>query len=273
MRDVQSEYDNRGIGLEEVGISEFHLPALVTVSKSKKLSTVAKMSIAVSVPSNIRGTHMSRLVESAMDFLDEITPNSVEKCHQELSSRLDCVNTTLRIEYDLFRDKTSPMSNKVAPMRYAARIDSFGAGDERVTIVSCSTKVTSLCPCSKEISDYGAHNQRGSIEIAIQYDKHAFLDLEDDLGIIECIDIAENSGSAQIYALVKRGDERLMTMQAYENPVFVEDMVRNSTLKLLRANKNAFRVTVSNDESIHDHNAYAIYTEPAWNHKYEAIRR
>ena len=271
MRDIQSEVDLRGIALEEVGISNLTLPISVFANRRTSISTVAKVSVGVSVAEDIRGTHMSRLVESAVSQLSVLSPTSIEQCHLEMASKLDAKDTTVRIEFDYFIDKDSPISKMNSPMRYKVNINSFMRGNKFITTVGASVRVTSLCPCSKEISDYGAHNQRGTIEIAIQYCGAPNSELNKDFGITDLVKIAENCGSAPLYTLVKRSDERFITMLAYDNPVFVEDIVRNATLKLRQGGVGAFMVSVTNDESIHDHNAFSYFVSPDWNWKYGRI--
>lgn len=214
---------------------------------------------------------MSRLVESAVTHLSDLSPSSLEQCHLELAEKLEAACTTVRVEFDYFIDKDSPISKKSSPMRYKVGISSFQRDSNFVTTVNVAVRITSLCPCSKEISDYGAHNQRGTVEIAIQHDGAPTLKLDDHFGIAEVVNVAEDCGSAPLYTLVKRSDERYITMLAFDNPVFVEDMVRNATLKLRQNGVTSFMVSVTNDESIHDHNAFSYYASPDWNWKYDRI--
>lgn len=268
MRDIQAENDLRGIALEEVGINNLTLPISVSAESGTLISTVAKVSIGVSVAENLRGTHMSRLVESAIIHLSDLSPCSIEECHKEIASKLDAVDTTVRIEFDYFINKESPISKKRSPMRYKVNLNSFKRDCTFITTVGVTVRITSLCPCSKEISDYGAHNQRGTVEIAIQYQGPPGAKLDQDFGIMESINIAEDCGSAPLYTLVKRSDERFITMLAFDNPAFVEDIVRNTTLRLRQNNSSAFMVSAVNDESIHDHNAFASFASSDWNWKY-----
>ena len=213
--------------------------------------------MSVHLPHHFKGTHMSRFIEVLSLHEGEVTSRTLPAILRDLRGRLNAEEAHMEVAFTYFVTKQAPVS--LAPAKVACDCvfsgTSNGAGDE--LILSVTAPVTTLCPCSKEISDYGAHNQRGYVTIEVKpkpKGNGCELILIEDL-----IEIAEKSGSAPVYALLKRPDERHVTMQAYENPVFVEDVVRNAAA-LLRADGRvaSFTVKAVNHESIHDHNAFAV---------------
>jgi len=257
MKDVQNSNDIRGIDLDQVGVNNLKYPIIVLDKKNKKQHTVANVSMSVNLPHHFKGTHMSRFIEILNHCRGEITMNTLPAILHELKSRLDAESAHIELTFPYFIEKTAPVSKAKALMDYDCTFiaETVKNNDDFILIVAIP--VTSLCPCSKEISDYGAHNQRGYVEIQLkntlnEKNKPNFVWIE------EVIDIVESSASAPVYALLKRSDERYVTMQAHDNPVFVEDIVRNIALKLKKHPKIAwFKIHAENHESIHNHNAFA----------------
>lgn len=254
--DIQATPDSRGIAIDQVGVSHLRYPIHVTDAAGNPFPTVAKISMSVHLPHHFKGTHMSRFIEVLSRHEGEVTSRTLPAILHDLRARLDAEEAHIEVEFTYFVTKNAPVTGMPAKVGCDCVFSatSGAAGDEltlRVTV-----PVTTLCPCSKEISDYGAHNQRGyvTIEVKPKQRKQGWeLILIEDL-----ITIAEKSGSAPLYALLKRPDERHVTMQAYENPVFVEDVVRNAAAQLLADKRVAtFTVKAVNHESIHDHNAFA----------------
>ena len=255
--DIQATPDTRGIAIDQVGVSDLRYPIKVTDGEGNPFPTVARISMSVHLPHHFKGTHMSRFLEVLSLHEGEVTSRTLPAILRDLRGRLNAEEAHMEVAFTYFVTKQAPVS--LAPAKVACDCvfsgTSNGAGDE--LILSVTAPVTTLCPCSKEISDYGAHNQRGYVTIEVKpkpKGNGCELILIEDL-----IEIAEKSGSAPVYALLKRPDERHVTMQAYENPVFVEDVVRNAAA-LLRADGRvaSFTVKAVNHESIHDHNAFAV---------------
>jgi GTP cyclohydrolase I len=256
LHDTQSQRDARGIPIDRVGVKSLRFPMRIRDRDSAKQHTVALVSLAVDLPHHFKGTHMSRFLEVLSKHEGEVTMRTLPVILHDLKKRLDAEETHIEVAFTYFVTKKAPVSG--APAKVGCDVVFQGTSNGTVDdFVLCVTvPVTTLCPCSKEISEYGAHNQRGYVTLEVRpkaKDGGWELILIEDL-----IAVAEKSGSAPLYALLKRTDERFVTMQAYDNPVFVEDVVRNAAA-LLRADKRvaSFKVKAVNHESIHDHNAFA----------------
>ena len=251
LEDVQSQRDGRGIEIDEVGICDLRMPVQVLARSGSSHSTVAEVEMTVDLAPDVKGTHMSRFVEVFHTSTSTLSPQTVGKLAEQIRARLDSARAVIRIDFPYFITREAPVTGLAAPVEYRGHLEAAVGATTEVR-VGVRTPVTSLCPCSKEISDYGAHNQRGYVEIDVTCVPGSFVYLED------LIDVAEQSASAPIYSLLKRPDERHVTMQAYENPAFVEDIARDAAL-LLKADDRiaAFTVRVTNLESIHSHSAVA----------------
>jgi GTP cyclohydrolase I len=258
MDDVQSRRDDRQIPIDRVGVSDLRYPVVVLDREQGRQETVARLSMSVSLPHHFKGTHMSRFIEVLNRHRGEITMRTLPSILSELRERLDAESAHIEVKFPYFVERMAPVSESRALMDYECSFtgESNGKGDDFV--LGVRVPVTSLCPCSKEISDYGAHNQRGYITIEVRSTPPGEGG-ENIVWIEELIEVAERSASAPVYALIKRADERHVTMQAYDNPVFVEDMVRGVAAQLQRDERvRWFRVHAENDESIHNHNAFAV---------------
>ncbi|MGH9089776.1 MAG: GTP cyclohydrolase FolE2 [Acidimicrobiales bacterium] len=258
--DVQSEPDIRGIGIDEVGISGLRYPVSVFHAEQGKQDTVANISLSVSLPPEQKGSHLSRFVEVLDAHAGELTPHSIPAVLQHLRDRLDARSARLVMRFPYFLRRSAPVSGASALVDYTCGINASINDDGVEFAISASVPVTSVCPCSKAISNYGAHNQRGIVTI------HAVPSWSDDADSVwleDLIETAEASGSSPVYPLLKRGDERHVTMAAYDHPVFVEDMVR-SVAEGLRHDPRLVRFSVEavNDESIHNHAAFARLAWP-----------
>lgn len=260
LEDVQNHADTRAIDLDQVGVSDLRYPIVVLDREQGEQHTVATLTMSVSLPHHFKGTHMSRFVEVLNEHRGEVTMRTVPMILQDLKRRLEAERARIEVHFPYFIERAAPVTGATALMDYeCAFIGESNAMDDFVLVVR--VPVTSLCPCSKAISEYGAHNQRGEVTIEVRSV------LADDgrpaiIWIEELINIAEKSASAPVYPLLKRPDERHVTMQAYDNPVFVEDIVRNVAVALQSDPRVAwFRVHVLNQESIHNHAAFA---EVSW---------
>jgi GTP cyclohydrolase I len=257
MEDVQNLPDGREIALDRVGVSDLRYPIVVLDRKHQKQHTVAQLRMSVNLPHEFKGTHMSRFVEVLNEHRGEITMRTIPKLLRDLRRRLDAESAHVHVAFPYFLERAAPASGASALMDYECSFNAVANSGKDDFIFGVRVPVTSLCPCSKAISDYGAHNQRGYITINIR----SVRDSENNFALVwfeELIDIAERSASAPVYPLLKRADERHVTMQAFDNPVFVEDMVRNAATALRNDNRVAwFRIEALNQESIHNHSAFA----------------
>lgn len=253
--DVQNRPDSRGMPLDQVGVRDIRIPIVVLDRQSERQQTVALVSLSVSLPHHFKGTHMSRFVEILERHRGELTMRTMPTLLADLRARLDAERARVEVRFPYFLSRSAPASGASALMDYDCWFIGEASDDASDFLLGVEVPVTSLCPCSKEISEYGAHNQRGHIRIEI---RSKSLQPTDFVWIEELVDIAESSGSAPVYPLLKRIDERHVTMQAFDNPVFVEDMVRNVAVQLRADSRVAWcSVRAVNQESIHNHNAFA----------------
>ena len=258
LEDVQNGPPDIAISIDKVGVKELLYPITVLDRQNKNQHTCAHISMSVSVPHHFKGTHMSRFVEILNRHRGEITMRTIPDILHELKEELEADTAHMEVRFPYFIEKTAPVSKQTGLMDYECKFTGESNGTRDDFVLSIKVPVTSLCPCSKSISEgKGAHNQRGYITIEVRSKKDT--DGQDHLiWIEELIDIAERSASAPVYPLLKRPDERHVTMQAYDNPVFVEDMVRNVTNVLKQDDRLSwFKVHAENHESIHNHNAFA----------------
>lgn len=255
--DVQGRADDRGIPIDQVGVTDLRYPIVVLDRRNERQFTVAQISMSVALPHHFKGTHMSRFIEILNDHRGEITMWTLPDILGDLKGRLDAESARVEVRFPYFVEKNAPVSGARALMDYECWFVGEINGRRDDFVLGVKVPVKSLCPCSKEISDYGAHNQRGEISIETR-SALAAEEKRELIWIEELIEVAERSGSAPVYPLLKRADERHVTMQAYDNPVFVEDMVRNVAAQL-RVDERIqwFQVHAVNHESIHNHSAFA----------------
>ena len=250
VEDVQSRADTRHLPINRVGIKDIRHPVRVKDRSAGEQHTIATFNMYVSLPHNFKGTHMSRFVE-ILHAEREISVESFRHMLESMAERLEADAGHIEMSFPYFIMKRAPVSGVESLMDYRASL--IGERHDGVTDlwVRVVVPVTSLCPCSKRISDYGAHNQRSHVTITAQ--------LLDHMWIEELIEIAEQEASCELYGILKRPDEKHVTERAYDNPKFVEDMVRDVATRL-NAEKRivAYVVESENFESIHNHSAYAL---------------
>jgi GTP cyclohydrolase IB len=248
--DIQSSRDERKIPIDRVGVREVLYPISLRVKDNGTQQTVGKFTLTVDLPHEFKGTHMSRFLEVLGEHNHDISPETIPDILLRLRERLKSETSHLDVTFTYFREKAAPVTGKVGMMGYECGFSaSSGLTDDFIIHVTCP--VTTLCPCSKEISAYGAHNQRGYVRVAVRPTK--------DVLWLECvIDLIEGAASAPLYPVLKRPDEKFVTEQAYDNPRFVEDMVREVSVAFDKDDRIAsYEIEVENHESIHAHNAYA----------------
>jgi GTP cyclohydrolase I len=257
LEDVQNRNDERQIPIDQVGVCDLRYPITVLDRNQEKQQTIARLSLSVGLPHHFKGTHMSRFIEVLDRHRGEVTMRTVPAILTELRSRLDAEKAQISVEFPYFLERAAPVSGAKSLMEYDCSFRAEMDGGDVDFVLGVKVPVTSLCPCSKAISDYGAHNQRGYLTMEVRTG-HPTGSEPGFVWIEELIEIAEQSASAPVYPLLKREDERHVTMQAYDNPVFVEDMVRNVAVRLKADARIAwFRVHAVNHESIHNHGAFA----------------
>jgi GTP cyclohydrolase I len=250
LHDTQSQPDRRGIAIDRVGVRELRYPMQVRDKARAMQHTIATVALTVELPHQFKGTHMSRFVEVLHEFGPEIHVDNVPTLLQDLARRLHSEKAHVTFEFPFFLEKKAPATGAIGMMDYSARFDATITRGRVDFVVTVIVPVTTLCPCSKAISARGAHNQRGHVTYSIRFKKPVWL--EDMIALVEA------SASSELFSLLKRPDEKAVTERAYDNPVFVEDLVRNVAARSNRQpNITWYCVEAENFESIHNHNAYA----------------
>lgn len=250
MHDKQNEPDTRELRIDKVGVRGLRFPIQVRDKAHSVQNTIATLGMFVDLPKEFKGTHMSRFIEVLNAHGDMIHVENITDILKAMQQKLNAATSHLEIEFPFFMCKKSPVTRMESLMDYVARFDAAACGDEIDFVLTVKAHVTTLCPCSKAISRFGAHNQRGLVTVALRFEQVVWIE--------EVIEMIEQSASSELYALLKRQDEKAVTERAYENPVFVEDLVRNVALRL-NAHRLVtwYKVEAENFESIHNHNAYA----------------
>ena len=249
MEDIQNHKDHRNIDIDQVGVKGIRYPITVLDKNNGKQQTVAKINMYVNLPRHYKGTHMSRFVEVLNEHSKRISLQNFSEILDEVKARLNAESAHMEITFPYFINKMAPVTGSEGLMEYKCTfMGSLNKGIDIVTVIH--VPISTLCPCSKEISDFGAHNQRGIVTLKVRFKK--FIWIED------LITLVENAASSEVYSVLKREDEKFVTEKAYQNPMFVEDIVRDIALKLNDdSNITWFAVESENFESIHNHNAYA----------------
>lgn len=250
LEDIQAQEDTRELPIDQVGVKDFSFPVTVLDRAHGHQHTVAKVNMYVSLPHNFRGTHMSRFIEILNEY-PEISTAKIPQILEQMKERLEAETAYFDVEFPYFITKKAPVSGASSVMEYYCSI--HGDSSMKNYTISVKVPVLSLCPCSKEISHYGAHNQRSYVKITIRTQKRIYFE--------DMIAIAESSASSELYSLLKRSDEKYITEHSYQNPAFVEDIVRGVAQQLRRLDGvEGFAVESDNMESIHNHSAYARIT-------------
>lgn len=249
--DVQSSQDTRKIDIERVGIKGIKHPVVISARTGNVQHTVAEFSMYVGLPHNFKGTHMSRFVEILNNHEYEITVDSFKDMITETLDKLDAETTYIEMKFPFFVSKKAPVSGVASLMDYEVSfIGQIHDGKPQVSI-KVLVPVTSLCPCSKGISNYGAHNQRSHVTLNCAVTEFVWVE--------ELIELVEKSASSELYGMLKRPDEKYVTEKAYDNPKFVEDLVRDIAVDLNQDDRiSDYIIEAENFESIHNHSAYAM---------------
>lgn len=262
LKDTQNLKDTRGIDIQKVGIKHVEMPLTIQRKNESNQVVNAKARASVSLPRHYKGTHMSRFVEVLSEWKNKnLLGIDMKGCLAAIVKKLNAQSGELEFNFKYFIDKKSPVTKLTCPMSYDCSflgvMSNPGKENENYKFtLGVKVPVTTLCPCSKEISDCGAHNQRAIVSVKVSYDE------ENQIWIEDLVKIIEKHGSCEIYPLLKRPDEKFVTEKAYKNPKFVEDILRDVVLEL-RENKiiNSFEVECESFESIHNHSAWAYQSE------------
>jgi len=258
LSDIQNMSDKRGIEIQKVGVKDVEIPLSVQRKNADNQIVSAKARLSVSLPHNYKGTHMSRFIEMLSNWENKhLLGIDIRGCLVEMISKLKAKKAEIKFEFKYFIEKTAPVSKKKSLMGYDCSFKGvYRETGEYRFILGVKVPVTTLCPCSKEISDYGAHNQRAIVSANICYDEENIIWLED------LIEMIEACASSPLYPLLKRADEKYVTEHAYDNPKFVEDVLRDVVLKFRKhPGIKWFEVDIESIESIHNHSAWAYQQE------------
>ena len=249
MIDIQNQKDDRDIDIDKVGIKDIRYPITVRDKATKTQQTVAMINMYVNLPRDYKGTHMSRLIEILNEHDRMISIQNFSEILSTMKKQLNAESAHIEISFPYFIMKSSPVSHSQGLMEYQCAFKgSLNKGKDLVVMIN--VPITTLCPCSKEISDFGAHNQRGEVRLQVRFKKFVWIE--------DLIKLVEECASSEVYSVLKREDEKYVTEKAYQNPKFVEDIVRDIAKKLeYDTNITWFAVESENFESIHNHNAYA----------------
>jgi GTP cyclohydrolase I len=256
MEDVQKHPAPVQMPIDRVGVKDLHLPIVVRDRQSGTQHTVARVDLSVDLPAAFKGTHMSRFVEALSNWDESLSRASLEKLLSDIAARLEARRAFARFEFRYFLRQTSPVSKATSLMGYACTVVGAWEDGHLDFTLGVDVPVMTVCPCSKAISDHGAHSQRAMVRIKAKF--RGFLWLED------LIEIGEGAGSSPVYTLLKREDEKFVTESSFDNPAFVEDVVRAAAKGLCEHPKISwFSVEVEAFESIHGHSAQAAIESPA----------
>ncbi|HOJ13341.1 MAG TPA: GTP cyclohydrolase FolE2 [Deltaproteobacteria bacterium] len=257
MKDVQKLMPENPLRIEKVGVKGISYPIVVSDRKKGTQHTVASINLYVDLPRHFKGTHMSRFIEVLNEHREEIHIKNFENILEEIKRALEAESAHMELEFPYFIEKTAPVSKAQGLMEYSCSLVGM-VGPRREFKVGVKVPVQTVCPCSREISDFGAHNQRGIVTVVVRYERFFWIE--------DLIELVESCGSSPVYPILKRPDEKYITEQAYNNPRFVEDVVRQAAFLLSRKSEFSwFSVEAENFESIHNHSAYA-YIESELGH-------
>ncbi len=249
--DVQNSVDTRQLAINKVGIKDIRHPVRIRDRSGGEQHTIANFNMYVNLPHNFKGTHMSRFVEILNQHEREISVQSFKDMLAEMTDRLEAESGHIEMNFPYFVNKTAPVSQVQSLLDYDVTFLGASSKGQHETILKVVVPVTSLCPCSKKISERGAHNQRSHVTVTVRTQEFVWIE--------DLIDVVEGIASCELYGLLKRPDEKHVTERAYDNPKFVEDMVRDIAVALNDDKRiNAYIVESENFESIHNHSAYAL---------------
>ncbi len=254
MKDIQNQRDSRNIPIDKVGIKNLRYPITVLDRKNGFQHTVASINMYVDLPHKYKGTHMSRFVEMLHLLRQEVSLKKISAVLGQMKEHLNAASAEIEVSFPYFIEKKAPVSHSNGILDYTCRFVGSSDSNDKIDLISeVIVPISSVCPCSKEISAGGAHNQRGEVRLSTRFKK--FIWLEDMIAIVE------SAASCEVYSVLKRVDEKCVTERGFSNPKFVEDIVRDIA-NILKKDNNItwFTISAENFESIHNHSAYAHIT-------------
>ena len=253
MRDIASEKDTRGIEIDRVGIRQLHLPIMIREKRGRLAHMLGELDAAVQLPHTERGTHMSRFLQILLQWSKKaVSTVEMEQMVREIASAFEAPAAEVTLQFRYFLDKCAPATQEPCQLDYECQFAAELNGDDYVFTLGVTVPVMTVCPCSLEIADIGAHSRRALLKVNLRTEAGVIGWLED------LIPLLEKQGSCEIYPLLKRADEKLVTETAFGNPKFVEDVVRDAVLALRGLDGVTwFSVECESLESIHNHVAYA----------------
>ncbi len=250
MKDVQKQKPDNPLYIQKVGVKDVAYPIVVLDRSKGQQHTVGSLDLYVDLPQEFKGTHMSRFIEVLNEYRKEIHIKRFGHILEEIRENLGASSAHMKVDYSYFMEKSAPVSGAVGLMEYRCSLIGTADEDSKDFRVRVQVPVQTLCPCSKEISEYGAHNQRGIVTVTVKYEQFFWME--------DLIEMVESCGSSPVYPILKRPDEKFVTEQAYDNPRFVEDVVRMIATRLNdHPEFSWYSVEAENFESIHNHSAYA----------------
>ena len=251
MKDIQNSFDERNLPIDKVGVKHLIYPMKIICKKGNYQTSICEFDMFVTLPHHFRGTHMSRFIEVVEKYRKKILNiDIIEKMTKDIMNKLEAESAEIKIVFPFFMEKISPVSKKKSLLNYQCKFACAIKKKVKERILEVRVPITTLCPCSKKISKYGAHNQRSYVMIRINSSKKIFIE--------DIIRLVEKQAPSEIFTLLKRSDEKYVTEKAYENPKFVEDVARD-IVSQIKKNKNIlwYGVGVLNEESIHTHDVFA----------------
>lgn len=258
LKDVQNLEDTREVDIQKVGINNLDVPLRIQRKNNTNQTVAAKVRMSVSLPRKYKGTHMSRFVEVLNLYrMKDFSSEDIKCLLSDIKKVLKAESANAKFNFQYFVDKKSPVTKLSFPMAYDCSFEGFLDKDEYKFILGVKVPIASLCPCSKEISECSAHNQRASVKLKVKYNQE-----ENHISLEDLIKMIESCASAPLYSILKRSDEKYVTEAAYNNPKFVEDILRDLVLMLRKdVRVKGFETEIEAFESIHNHNAWAYQAE------------
>ena len=251
LTDTQNQPDKRNLAIDRVGVKNLRYPVTIQDKANSVQHSVATISLAVDLPHHYKGTHMSRFIEVLNAHGPVLDVRSMAAIPSDLLKRLDAREAHVHFRFPFFLKKSAPVTDAEGMLDYQVHFEVNANENEVDFVVTVEVPVTTLCPCSKAISEFGAHNQRGIVTYSVRFDEPIWIE--------DLVALVEKCASSELYSLLKRPDEKYVTEAAYNHPVFVEDLVRNVAARSRdQENIRWFKVEAENFESIHNHNAYAV---------------
>lgn len=252
LTDVQKQEDLRNINLQKVGVKDVEIPLIIQRKNAENQTVYAKAKMSVALPKEYKGTHMSRFIEILNDFRQKnILGIDIQAILKSMCEKLDAKSAYLKFDFKYFIKKEAPVSKLASLMSYDCFFEGTLDHDDYKFYIGAKVPVATLCPCSKEISNFGAHNQRALVKVKISYPTDEIVWLED------LIKTVESCASIELYPLLKRQDEKFVTENAYDNPKFVEDVMRDIVVKFSKDELiKSYEIEIEALESIHNHNAW-----------------